>query len=163
MRNELKAGILFCMILLVYSLPARPQTGRQALLTPPIAEGSFIWQRLGMVASTEITDLLRQQYEIGRKAGTVPGYRLQLYFGSGVQARSHAEKVKADFTSLYPETKVYLIFKSPDFIVRAGDFRTKSEALKVQKVLNPLFSNAFIVSDEISFHLPPPPADVKIP
>ena len=89
---------------------------------------------------------------------TFPGYRLQLYFdpraGKGTcRKRSH-------FNALYPETRVYLIFKSPDFIVRAGDFRSKSEALKVLKSFAAGFSNAFIVSDEIAF--PGPVVQVEI-
>jgi hypothetical protein len=145
---------------MLFSFPAGAQTARPAVFTPPITDGSFIWQRLNVEASSEIADLLRQQYDQSRKAGTFPGYRLQLYFGSGVQARAHAEKVRADFNTLHPETKVYLIFKSPDFIVRAGDFRSKSEALKVLKSLTAGFSNAFIVSDEIAF--PGPVVQVEI-
>lgn len=121
------------------------------MLTPAITDGSFIWQRLNVEAGTEISDLLRQQYDQNRKSGTLPGYRLQLYFGSGVQARARAEKIRSEFNFLHPETRVYLIFKSPDFIVRAGDFRTKSDALKVLKSLATSFANAFIVSDEIAF------------
>jgi hypothetical protein len=114
-----------------------------------------------VTASSEISDLLRQQYDLHRKTGTFPGYRIQLYFGSGVQARANAEKVKADFYSVYPDIKVYLIFKSPDFIVRAGDFRTKSEALKVLRSLTPGFANAFIVNDDIAFPGPVVQGEIK--
>ncbi|MEI6277491.1 MAG: SPOR domain-containing protein [Prolixibacteraceae bacterium] len=146
-----KTFFLFWISLVLLNFPVGAQTTRPTPLTPPIADGSFIWQRLNVESGIEISDLLKQQYDQSRKSGTFPGYRLQLYFGSGVQARSHAEKVRTDFNSIYPDTKVYLIFKSPDFIVRAGDFRTKSEALKVLKSLSAGFSNAFIVTDEIAF------------
>ena len=149
-----KTFFLVWISLIYFSFPVGAQTARPAALTPPIADGSFIWQRLNVESSSEISDLLRQQYDQNRKSGTFSGFRLQLYFGSGVQARSHAEKVRADFNALYPDTKVYLSFKSPDFIVRAGDFRTKSEALKVLKSLTAGFSNAFIVFDEIAFPVP---------
>ncbi len=146
-----KTFSLFWIILTLFSFPVGAQMARPAVLTPPIAEGSFIWQRLNVQASNEITDLLKQQYDQNRKSGTVSGYRLQLYFGSGVQARAHAEKIRADFNALHPDTRVYLIFKSPDFIVRAGDFRSKSDALRVLKSLTASFANAFIVTDEIAF------------
>lgn len=139
------------MILLVVStFRGIAQTARTAP-APSQTDGTFIWQRLNVASSNEISELLRQQYDQGRKTGTISGYRLQLYFGSGVQARAHAEKVRAEFNSLYPDMRVYLIFKSPDFIVRAGDFRTKSDALRVLKSLSAGFANAFIVSDEIAF------------
>ncbi len=145
-----KAILLAWISVIALCFPVGAQTARPLPLTPPIADGSFIWQRLNVESSSEISDLLRQQYDLGRKTGTFPGYRLQLYFGSGAQARPHAEKVRADFNALHPDIRVYLSFKSPDFIVRAGDFRTKSDALKVLKSLTAGFSNAFIVSDEIA-------------
>ncbi len=146
-----KTFVLVWFTMLLFSFPVGAQTARQAVLTPAIPDGSFIWQRLNVESGSEISDLLRQQYDQNRKNGTISGYRLQLYFGSGVQARPHAEKVKADFIALHPNLRVYLFFKSPDFIVRAGDFRTKSEALKVLKSLYGRFANAFIVTDEISY------------
>lgn len=145
-----KTIALLLMFLVVYTSQSIAQTARTAP-TPALTDGSFIWQRLNVQTSSEISDLLRQQYDQGRKTGTIPGYRIQLYFGSGVRARSQAEKVRSDFNALYPDTRIYLIFKSPDFIVRAGDFRTKSDALRVLKSLSAGFANAFIVSDEIAF------------
>jgi hypothetical protein len=156
-----KSGLLLLFFLAVFGCQTMGQT------TPPsngpnaIQDGSFIWQRLNVEASSDISDLLRQQYDHNKKSGTFPGYRLQLYFGSGVQARARAEKVKADFNALHPDTKVYLIFKSPDFIVRAGDFRNKSDALRVLKSLTAGFTNAFIVSDEIVFSSPVAQVEIK--
>jgi hypothetical protein len=155
------AVFLAWLAIILFSFPVGAQTVRPAALTPPITDGSFIWQRLNVEASSEISDLLRQQYDQNRKSGTFSGFRLQLYFGSGVQARAHAEKVRAEFNALYPDTKVYLFFKSPDFIVRAGDFRTKSDALKVLKSLTAGFSNAFIVTDEIAFPVPAVQGEIK--
>jgi hypothetical protein len=146
-----RTGRLLLLFLVAFSCQTMAQNAKPAPATPAIPDGSFVWQRLNVASSSEISDLLRQQYDQNRKTGTFPGYRLQLYFGSGVQARARAEKVRADFNALYPDTRVYLSFKSPDFIVRAGDFRTKSDALKVLKSLTAGFSNAFIVNDEIAF------------
>jgi hypothetical protein len=157
----LKKCFFILSSLVVFIFPVGAQTVRPTVLTPPIVDGFFIWQRLDVVASNDISDLLRQQYDQNRKTGTMSGYRLQLYFGSGVQARGHAEKVRADFNALYPDTKVYLIFKSPDFIVRAGDFRTKSDALRVLKILTAGFSNAFIVTDDIALQGPVAQVEIK--
>jgi hypothetical protein len=79
------------------------------------------------------------------------GFRLQIYFGSGENAHNLAVKIKTDFLSSNPDVKTYLFFKSPDFIVRVGNFRTKSEALKMQKSLLYKFPSSFIVADEIAF------------
>jgi hypothetical protein len=156
-----KTGFLFWITLQLFSFSVDAQSAKSIVMTPAIPDGSFIWQRLNVEASSEISDLLRQQYDLGRKTGTMAGYRLQLYFGSGVQARAKAEKIKSDFSSLHPDNRVYLIFKSPDFIVRAGDFRSKSDALKVLKNLSAGYSNAFIVSDEIVFPAPVVQGEIK--
>jgi hypothetical protein len=157
-----KSIFLFWLSLIFFSFPVGAQIAKPAALTTPLTEGSFIWQRLNVEASSEISDLLRQQYDQSRKIGTMSGYRLQLYFGSGVQARARAEKIRSEFSFLHSDIRVYLIFKSPDFIVRAGDFRSKSDALKVLKNLTAGYSNAFIVSDEIAFPVPVVPVEIKI-
>ena len=149
-----KTAFLLFAALAGFTCQLRAQTANPVVPTAPVSDGSFIWQRLNVVASSEISDLLKQQYDQNRKTGTFSGFRLQLYFGSGVQARAHAEKIRSDFNALHPDIRVYLSFKSPDFIVRAGDFRTKSDALKVLKSLTAGYSNAFIVSDEIASPAP---------
>jgi SPOR domain len=154
-------GFLVMGLLLLASVAVEAQNAKPNVPAPAIADGSYIWQRLNVNSSSEISDLLKQQFDLSRRTGTFAGYRLQLYFGSGVQARARAERVRAEFNALHPDTKIYLIFKSPDFIVRAGDFRTKSDALKVLKSLNAGFSNAFIVSDEVVFPGPAVQGEIK--
>lgn len=111
----------------------------------------MIWDKLPILCDPGISDLLKKQVEQGKKNGTVCGYRLQIYFGSGEKAHTQATKIKTDFLASNPGTKAYLLFKSPDFIVRVGNFRTKSEALKFKKSLLNQYPNAFIVADEIAF------------
>ena len=110
-----------------------------------------IWEKLNIECDPKINELLRQQSEQSKKIETLSGFRLQIYFGSGENAHSQAIRIKTEFLSSYPDVKTYLLYKSPDFIVRVGNFRTKSEALKMQKSLLFKFPNAFIVSDEIAF------------
>ena len=118
---------------------------------PNTQDSLMIWDKLIIKIDPKINDLLRQQTAQSKKKGTIDGFRLQIYFGSGEKAHDQAIKIKTDFLASYPVVKAYLLFKSPDFIVRIGDFRTKSEALKMQKMLLFQFPNAFIVADEIAF------------
>lgn len=109
-----------------------------------------IWESPNIQCDPKINELLRQQVLQNEKRDvTISGFRLQLYFGSGEKARSQAERIKTEFLSSYPNTRVYLQFKSPDFIVRVGDFRSRSEAIKMQKSLIFQYPNAFIVADDI--------------
>ncbi len=110
-----------------------------------------IWDKLNIQCSPQIREMLEQHIRQNKKNNFTNGYRLQIYFGSGLNARSQATKARKDFLSAHPDIKAYLIYKSPDFKVVVGDFRTKSEALKLQKSLIYQFPNAFIVADEIAF------------
>ena len=110
-----------------------------------------IWEKLNIQCDPKINDLLKQLADQGKMSGTISGYRLQIYFGSGENAHNHAVRVKTEFLSSYPDVKTYLLYKSPDFIVRVGNFRTKSEALKMQKTLLFKFPNSFILADEIAY------------
>lgn len=115
------------------------------------SDSLMIWDKPSIVCDPKIKELIRQLAEQNKKSGTMSGFRLQLYFGSGENAHNQAIRMKTDFLASYPDVKTYLYFKSPDFIVRVGNFRTKSEALKMQKSLLYKFPNAFIVADEIAF------------
>lgn len=114
------------------------------------ADSLMIWDKLDIKCDARINDLLRQQADQNKKNSSMSGFRLQIYFGSGENAHKQAIRIKTEFLSSYPDVKTYLLFKSPDFIVRIGNFRTKSEALKMQKSLLFKFPNAFIVADEIA-------------
>jgi len=111
----------------------------------------MIWDKLNIQSSPEIKELLGRHVMQNKKNNSTNGYRLQIYFGSGSNARAQATKIRTEFLSAHPDIKSYLIYKSPDFKVLVGDFRTKSEALKMQKSLINQYPNAFIVADEIAF------------
>lgn len=81
------------------------------------------------------------------------GYRIQIYFGSGHTAREEAHTIRNTFVSKYPEISAHVVFEEPNFKVRVGDFRSKSEALKVQSmiIIEPNYKGAFIVKDFIDW------------
>lgn len=45
----------------------------------------------------------------------------------------------------------YLIWESPNYKIRVGDFRSKLDAEKFQRKIDELFPYAFIVRDNINF------------
>jgi hypothetical protein len=117
----------------------------------PASDTTEIWTGLDVHQNPKTKELLEHKIRLNRNNQTTPGYRVQIYFGSGGSARSRALKVKTDFLSSYPEVKAYIIYQSPDFKVRVGDFRTRSEALRLQKKIARDYPNAFIVPDNIQF------------
>lgn len=142
----MKQLFLFSLVVMLFSAHTTKGSPTQ------IPQDSLrVWEQSNIECDPRINDLMNQLINQNRKNGTCQGYRLQIYFGSGEKAHALANKAKTDYLSAYPDGKAYIQFKSPDFIVRVGDFRTKSEALKLKKALQGQFPNAFIVADEISF------------
>lgn len=81
---------------------------------------------------------------------TMPGYRIQIYFGG---VRQKASEVKLDFNSKYPGVPAYLTYQQPNFKVRVGDYRSRFEAQKFLKEIDGMFPSGFIVPEDVK--LPP--------
>ena len=79
------------------------------------------------------------------------GYRVQIFFGSGHTARENANNIRNTFVSTYPDIPAHVVFEEPNFKVRVGDFRTKSEALEVLMNIKPTYEGAYIVKDFIEY------------
>lgn len=81
-----------------------------------------------------------------RTDGRIPGYRIKIYFGVD---REKANTVKQNFLLKYPDAPSYVKYEQPNFIIVAGDFRTRLEAYKFLKDISPDYPYAFIVKDNI--------------
>lgn len=63
------------------------------------------------------------------KASVRVGYRIQVFDDNNVRTAKHeAQNRKRQIEARFPEYKVYTQFNSPYWRVKAGDFRTRSEA-----------------------------------
>lgn len=90
--------------------------------------------------------LVKKHIMLNKAKQTLPGYRVQLFFGSD---RNKSYEVRSDFIKVFSTTPAYIVYHQPNFKVRVGDFRTKLEAMRFLKEVQPLFETAFIVKDEI--------------
>jgi len=95
--------------------------------------------------------LLNEFSEAKKKEAGMNGYRVQIFFGSGHTARKNANKIRNEFVATYKEIAAHVLFEEPNFKVRVGDFRTKSEALKVLVEIRQKYKGAYIVTDYIEF------------
>ncbi len=86
-----------------------------------------------------------------RTNNSIDGYRVEIFFSSDIDAKQKALKKKIEFLSIYPDNTVHVIYTSPNFRVRVGDFRTKNEALKLYREIKATYPVAFIVTDKIDF------------
>ena len=79
----------------------------------------------------------------------VEGYRVQIFTGAGNDSKDKAEKSLQDFLASFPDEVAYLTYQQPNFKVRCGDFRTKSEARKLMKKISYQYPGSYIVKDNI--------------
>jgi len=94
---------------------------------------------------------VRQQMMNNEDNKGIPGYRIQVYFDSGINSGERARKVKDEFEEEFPEIPGYITWKAPNFRVRVGDFRSRLEAEKALKDISKEYPNAWVIKDEINF------------
>ncbi len=96
--------------------------------------------------------LIQKQVEINeyttRNARrTAKGFRIQVI---NTTDRNAAIEAKTTVYRLYPELKAYLLYQSPYFRLRVGNFETRDEAESYQRQLAREFKqNVYIVNDTI--------------
>ncbi len=95
--------------------------------------------------------LIRINEENAERNAVMPGFRIRIFSQSGQAARQNAINEQAKFFASYPDLETYLEWDQPNFKVYIGDFRTRSEALKMQKRISKDYPFSFIVGTRINF------------
>lgn len=81
----------------------------------------------------------------------IPGYRIQIFFDSGLNSSDRAKQARDEFQLIYPEVPAYVNWKAPNYRVRIGDFKTRLEAEKTLQQILIDYPNAWVIKDEINF------------
>ena len=80
------------------------------------------------------------------------GFRIQIYASNNRNAREESNKTRAEFMSKFPDIVSYPLYAEPGYFkVRVGDFRTRTEAMKLFQLISKDFKDAYIVPDIINF------------
>lgn len=74
------------------------------------------------------------------------GFRVQVFVGSN---RSEAYAEQTRFKRLFPDIDTYITYDEPNYRVKVGDFRARSEAEELMQGLKGQFSNVFVFTEEI--------------
>jgi hypothetical protein len=98
----------------------------------------------------KLDELIEKQKQENLEKQSMPGYRIQIYFGGN---RQKAAEYKNEFSTLYPEIPAYLSYQQPNYKVRVGDYRSRFEARKLLSQLEGKFPTTFVVPDDV--RLPP--------
>lgn len=110
-------------------------------------------QHNNVYADSRVDQLLQKHIESGSKVGKLRGFRVQIFFDSGVGSRANAERVKSSFETAYKNVPAYLTFSEPNFRVRVGNFRTRMEARCFLEKIRQIYTGAFVVKDDIEYPL----------
>lgn len=102
-------------------------------------------------ADPRIDSLIARHVRINEMKDGFDGWRVQIFSGSGNEARQAANNMRVDFLAMYPEIPAYLIYQAPNFKVRVGDFRTELDAIHMQRQLAYQFPGGFVVKDLVKF------------
>ena len=100
--------------------------------------------RVDLLVKKQASINVTTKKSVGR---TMRGYRLMVV---NTSKREDAIAAKTKVYTYFPELKAYLVYQSPFFRLKAGNFKTRDEADKYRKQMNPLFpKGVFIVNDTI--------------
>jgi hypothetical protein len=106
--------------------------------------------KLTINADKKIEQYIEQRKQQNIEDSLSKGYRIQIII---TDKRFDAKDAKEKFSNMFPNCPAYLIFDSPYFKVRVGDFKTKLEAQALLFKLTDDFPTLFLVDDKIN---PPP-------
>lgn len=108
--------------------------------------------QIEVIAQNEINILIEKHISSNKTLeGKQKGYRVQIFFDSGNNSRMQATNVRNEFASKYPKISTYIIFKEPNFRVRVGDFRTRSDARGFQQSIADKYPQSFVIKDDINY------------
>jgi hypothetical protein len=118
------------------------------LLMPAKGEGTGADVKINQTDA--VRDAMRRQVaENGSR--TLSGYRVRIFFDNKQTARVESEETLKRFESMYHDVVAYRTYANPYFKVTVGDFRTRSEAVKLLERIKGAFPSAFVVKENIEF------------
>lgn len=101
--------------------------------------------------------LINKRSAMLTSAGNYRGFRIQVVSTSN---REQAFKIKTDLMIRFPQEKSYVMFQSPSFKVRIGNFLKRADAEKFRKELNRFFPQGVFIVDDAIEYIPPPEEDL---
>ncbi len=93
--------------------------------------------------------MINKRSSMMTSSGLYKGFRVQVL---STQSRGEAFKMKTDLLTKFPDLKTYLLFQSPNFKVRIGNFIKREDADKLRKQLSKVIpNNIYVVEDAVEY------------
>ena len=86
-----------------------------------------------------VQKFIQKKRDYNKKYGY--GYRIQLYNGFETEAK----KTRAKFRIKFPEVKTYVVYKSPEWKIHVGNYKTKLEADRALLAFKDQFYGAIVI------------------
>lgn len=124
-----------------------------SLSTVVVEMPDALLQRLSVPAAADIREEDSRPTRV--QQGRTVGYRVQIYSDNNQRtARAEAERRAAAVRSHFPEYRAYVVFQSPYWRVRVGDFRSRSQAedavAQMRRILPAYGKEMRVVKDRVT-------------
>jgi len=136
-----KRVFIFVLILIV-------SAGWRSVLAQEVSKDSGA---VKIYQDKRVEELVQKKKKLNETNSSEEGYRIQIFSDSGNNSKAKAQSVMDQFVVNHPEAKAYMVFKSPNYKVTVGDFRTKLDAIRYLNLITTEYPTAFIISDMINF------------
>jgi len=143
---------IYLVIILLISgfldlVEAQTQTTQPDLLHKLQTKDPYTGGVVEIIQDPMITTALEDHLNELKNQNGIPGWRILIFSSSDQTGRDESTKARARFILLYPEIASYWSYESPDYKVYVGDFRTKSEALKVLNNIKKLAKHSGFIQE----------------
>jgi hypothetical protein len=151
----IRKGFLFLIILALTTDFCRSQAFIRTadLFSRPYGGGQLNItqnQAIDTLLSRNILSNKKQKTSEGKQG--MQGFRIQIYYSSVRNAREESAKARAEFINKFPDLISYAEYQEPGwFIVRVGDYRSRTEGYKDFLMVRKAFPNAYLVPAIINF------------
>jgi hypothetical protein len=115
------------------------------------AQQSLAQGQVNIIQDKRVDELVQKHVYVNERFDGLVGYRIQIFFESGSNAKNRANTTKRRFSNHFSDIDTYVTFDAPHFKVRVGNFRTRIEAEKNLIEIRKYFDIAYIVPSKIDF------------
>ncbi len=102
-----------------------------------------------ILRDTRIDKLVHAHIRQNRASEGIEGYRVQVFSGSGNEARQQANNIRRQLLATNPDIPTHLVYQPPNFKVRVGDCRSEFDAIRIKRELSFHYPQGFVVRDVV--------------
>ena len=105
--------------------------------------------KIEIIKDPRLDALVRNQEDRQTVMGIpqVPGFRIQLIFDND---KKKIDNLRSKFIAQNPGVDTYVIYNAPNYILKAGNFVERSDALRVRDQALKIFPTAFITKEMVN-------------